>query len=155
MLKKQRHISLLFPLTPLARRTSGQDLGDGVWPLLAALLPRTATLQARLPPPPAGPPSLAGPRLDLAAWAARLARVTRTRTRSRCVRRVVLQVSGSGRVAAVSGVGAKGTSALQLAGGRALGPDGARRLAEVLRTAPPPLLASLDLRCRGDARAHA
>ena len=31
---------------------SGQDLGDGVWPLLAALLPRTAKLQAPTPPAP-------------------------------------------------------------------------------------------------------
>ena len=64
----------------------------------------------------------------------------------RGVRVAVRQVSSSGRVAAVSGVGGKGTSALPLAGGRALGPDGARRLAEVLREAPTPLLASLDLR---------
>jgi hypothetical protein len=30
---------------PCARPTSGQDLGDGVWPVLAALLPRTAAIQ--------------------------------------------------------------------------------------------------------------
>ena len=30
---------------PRARSTSGQDLGDGVWSVLAALLPRTAALQ--------------------------------------------------------------------------------------------------------------
>ena len=42
---------------PLARATSGQDLGDGVWPVLAALLPRTAALQVA--PDPSSPAHLA------------------------------------------------------------------------------------------------
>jgi hypothetical protein len=46
----------------------------------------------------------------------------------------------------VSGVGAKGTSALWLSGGQGLGPEGAGRLAGLLLEARPPLLASLDLR---------
>ena len=51
-----------------------------------------------------------------------------------------------GDVRVVSGVGDKGTSRMQLSGGKGLGPDGARRLAELLLEAPPPLLASLQLR---------
>ena len=46
----------------------------------------------------------------------------------------------------VSGVGAKGISSVALSGGRGLGPEGAARLADLLREAPPPLLASIDLR---------
>jgi hypothetical protein len=38
---------------PRARPTSGQDLGDGFWPVLAALLPRTAALQVTAISPPA------------------------------------------------------------------------------------------------------
>ncbi len=56
------------------------------------------------------------------------------------------QVSSTGQVTLVSGVGAKGTSALGLSGGQGLGPEGARRLAGLLLEGPPPLLASLDLR---------
>ena len=48
----------------------------------------------------------------------------------------------------VSGVGAAGTSYVPLSGGTPLGPHGARRLAELLLAAPPPLLTSLDLRLR-------
>ncbi len=48
----------------------------------------------------------------------------------------------------VSGVGAKGTSVVDLIDGRGLGPEGARELAGLLTEAPPPLLTSLDLRCR-------
>ena len=55
-------------------------------------------------------------------------------------------------MAVVSGTGAGGTSCVPLSGGARLGPDGARRLADMLRAAAAPLLASLDLRCRGDAR---
>ena len=47
----------------------------------------------------------------------------------------------------VSGAGAAGTSYLPLGGGAPLGPDGARRLAGLLREARPPLLTRLDLRC--------
>ena len=46
----------------------------------------------------------------------------------------------------VSGVGAKGTSYITLSGGEGLGPDGAQRLADLLRNASPPLLVSLGLR---------
>ena len=46
----------------------------------------------------------------------------------------------------VSGVGAKRTSTMALSGGKGLGPEGARRLADLLQQAPPPLLASLNLR---------
>jgi hypothetical protein len=46
----------------------------------------------------------------------------------------------------VSGAGAQGTSRMTLSGGKGLGPDGAQRLAELLREAPPPMLAALDLR---------
>ncbi len=56
------------------------------------------------------------------------------------------QVGSSGGIWLVSGVGAKGTSAMTLSGGRGLGPDGAQRLAELLQKAPPPLLTSLSLR---------
>ncbi len=45
-----------------------------------------------------------------------------------------------------SGVGDKGASHMKLSSGRGLGPEGATRLAGLLREAPPPLLASLDLR---------
>ena len=59
-------------------------------------------------------------------------------------------MSSRGAVEVVSGVGAKGTSKMALSGGRGLGPEGATRLAGLLREAPP-LLASLDIRhaCRG------
>ncbi len=33
------------PGVACARASSGQDLGDGVWPVLAALLPRTAEIE--------------------------------------------------------------------------------------------------------------
>ncbi len=51
-----------------------------------------------------------------------------------------------GDVRIVSGVGNKGTSYMKLSGGKGLGPSGAKRLAGLLREAPPPLLASLNLR---------
>jgi hypothetical protein len=56
------------------------------------------------------------------------------------------QVSPEGELAVESGTGARGTSRVTLSGGKPLGPDGARRLAELLRNAPPPLLVALDLR---------
>ncbi len=49
-------------------------------------------------------------------------------------------------MALVSGMGAKGKSALALSGGWGLGPEGAQRLAGLVGEAPPPLLTSLDLR---------
>ncbi len=49
---------------------------------------------------------------------------------------------------AVSGAWDAGTTALDLNGGRGLGREGAARLAELLLAAPPPRLASLDLRLR-------
>jgi hypothetical protein len=45
--------------SPRTRRPSGQDLGDGVWPVLAALLPRTAALKVTALPP-SGVPALSG-----------------------------------------------------------------------------------------------
>jgi hypothetical protein len=49
------------------------------------------------------------------------------------------------RLVLESGRGACGTSRATLSGGN-LGPDGARRLADLLLKAPLPLLVSLDLR---------
>jgi hypothetical protein len=46
----------------------------------------------------------------------------------------------------VSGVGAKGTSFMELSGRKGLGPDGGKRLADLLHEAPPPLLVSIDIR---------
>ena len=57
------------------------------------------------------------------------------------------QVTSGGEVRAVSGVGAKGTSRMTLGGGTGLGTHGALRLADLLREAPPPMLAKLNLRC--------
>ena len=57
-----------------------------------------------------------------------------------------MQVDSDGDVLVVSGVGAKGTSYMKLSGGKGLGPDGAHRLADLLQKAPPPMLATLDLR---------
>ena len=54
---------------------------------------------------------------------------------------------GCCRVVVESGVGARGTSRMTLSGGEPLGPEGAGRLAGLLRDAPPPLLASIDIRC--------
>ena len=51
-----------------------------------------------------------------------------------------------GDVLLVSGMGAKGTSRLTLSGGKGLGPIGAKRLADLLRESPAPLLVELDLR---------
>ena len=48
------------------RRTSGQDLGDGVWSVLAALLPRIAALQVTVPSRPQA--GLAGPQSSSIAW---------------------------------------------------------------------------------------
>jgi hypothetical protein len=56
------------------------------------------------------------------------------------------QVSKDGDIRLVSGMGAKGTSRLTLSGGKGLGPIGAKRLADLLREAPAPLLVELDLR---------
>ncbi len=55
------------------------------------------------------------------------------------------QVSSVGDVELVCGVWFKGKSKMALSGGRGLGPEGATRLAGLLREAPP-LLASLILR---------
>jgi hypothetical protein len=53
---------------------------------------------------------------------------------------------GCCRLVMESGTGSRGTSRATLSGGKPFGPDGARRLAELFRRAPPPLLASLDFR---------
>jgi hypothetical protein len=58
------------------------------------------------------------------------------------------QVSSSGLVKLVSGVGDKGTSTTTLSGGKGLGPEGAQQLARLLREALSPHLTSLDLRFR-------
>ena len=57
------------------------------------------------------------------------------------------QVTPGGDVEVVSGVGGKGTSQMQLSGGKGLGPDGALRLADLLREVPSQMLESIDLRC--------
>jgi hypothetical protein len=56
------------------------------------------------------------------------------------------QVSSSGRVELVSGVGGEGTSAVALRDGTGLGPKGAKGLASLLQEAMPPLLTSIDIR---------
>ncbi len=64
---------------------------------------------------------------------------------------------GQGQVAMmilVSGTGAGGTSYVPLSGGAPLGPEGALRLAKLLCEARPPLLTSLDLRCRDEHTTH-
>ncbi len=56
------------------------------------------------------------------------------------------QVSSDGDVRVVSGVGGKGTSKMWLGKGRGLGGEGATRLAETMREAPPMMLEKLDIR---------
>ena len=56
-------------------------------------------------------------------------------------------MNSDGDVEVVSGAGSKGTSRMALSGGKGLGPEGAQRLAELLREAPPPMLEAMDLRC--------
>ena len=58
----------------------------------------------------------------------------------------VRQVSRDGDVRLVSGMGAKGTSAMTLSKERGLGCEGATRLADTMREAPPMLLTKLDIR---------
>ena len=115
-------------------------MGDGVWPVMAALLPRAAQIQVRrgqaLPGSTPGPCAISLRASLRRAWG---------RTGDR-VRHAACQVSSGGDVKVVSGAGAKGTSWMRLSGGTGLGPDGAERLAELLREAPPPMLAALDLR---------
>ena len=57
------------------------------------------------------------------------------------------QVGSDGAVRVVSGAGGEGTSRMALSGGKGLGTEGAQRLAELLREAPPPMLEAMDLRC--------
>jgi hypothetical protein len=58
------------------------------------------------------------------------------------------QVSSSGIVELklVSAVGDRGTSKMELSGGKGLGHEGAQRLVELLHVAPPLMLSSLNLR---------
>ena len=125
----------------------GQDLGDGAWPVLAALLPRAAQVKASpssshhvsvLHRSPVCFLSRPLPSLPACPWA-------------ECgkppARRACGQVGSGGDVAVVSGVGAKGTSSMALSGEKGLGPDGAERLAALLREAAPPMLEAMDLRC--------
>ncbi len=58
----------------------------------------------------------------------------------------VLQVTRDGAVVLVSGLRAEGTSEMALSKRRGLGPEGATRLAETMREAPPMMLAKLDIR---------
>jgi hypothetical protein len=46
----------------------------------------------------------------------------------------------------MSGEGGKGSSYMELSGGKGLGPDGALRLAELLRKAYQPMFAELEIR---------
>jgi hypothetical protein len=108
-------------------------VGDGVWPVVAALLPRAAQLQVR-----------ADPVWRRRATSSRSALGAEHASARRAARG---QVTSGGEVLVVSGVGAKGTSRMTLSGGMGLGSDGAQRLAEVLQKAPPAMLAAMDLRC--------
>ena len=119
------------------RLRRGQDLGDGVWPVMRALLPRAALLEVPLPQPDVS----RSPRRPLRAAVAVAGPI------SRFAARCSGQLKPSGDVLVVSGVGAKGASSMRLSGGKGLGPDGAQRLADLLREAPPPMLESMDLRC--------
>ena len=56
------------------------------------------------------------------------------------------QVDSDGDVRLVSGVGGKGTSYMTLSGRTGLGPNGALRLADLLRESPPQMLSTLCLR---------
>jgi hypothetical protein len=47
----------------------------------------------------------------------------------------------------LSGLGGKGTSRMELSGGKGRGPYHAERLADLLRQSPPPMLAELKLWC--------
>jgi hypothetical protein len=121
------------------RGCSRQDLGDGVWLVLAALLPRTAETQ--VPPLPDPPPlvpiaaELCGARLCAScAWCGLASSGGEW------------QVSRDGNVRLVSGVGAKGTSVMALGYRRGLGHEGTTWLAETMREAPPRMLTKLDIR---------
>ncbi len=115
-----------------------------MWSVLSALLPRASILQVSA----SFPLSLScsagvyfAPAMSIAhAVPGTAAEAFRGETV--CIR----QVSGTGDVRLVSGVGGEGTSRMRLSGGKGLGDDGARRLAELLLEARPPLLSSLDLR---------
>ena len=128
-------VCLAMLVTVSSRVRRGQDLGGGVWSVLSILLPRTARLQVR--------PIHPFPRLPFTLVAPRTPRTALRRFSGACR---AGQVRSNGDVEVVSGVGAKGTSRMTLSGGKGLGPDGAQRLADLLREDPPPLLASLELR---------
>ena len=114
--------------------------------MISALLPRAAQLQVRRAHPPlcadfgflCAP--CCAPRAALLAHRFPIPRARPGRAAHRA------QVTSGGDVRVVSGVGDKGTSCMQLSGGKGLGPDGGQRLAGLLREAPPPLLTSLVLR---------
>ena len=123
----------------------GQEVGDGVWALVAAVLPRAAQLQVRRGQASAGGDARfrCAARGGLRAAGLQAARVTRASAR----RAARGQVTAGGDVLVVSGIGAKGTSWMTLSGGKGLGSDGAQRLADVLQKAAPPMLAVMDLGC--------
>jgi hypothetical protein len=124
----------------------GQDVGEGIWTVLAAVLPRAARIQVRL-----GAGSVGGyvrirrlARGGLRPAGLEASLVTRASARWAGPG----QVTSEGDVRVVSGMaGAKGVSWMTLSGGKGLGSDGAARLADVLQKAPPHMLAEMDLRC--------
>ena len=56
------------------------------------------------------------------------------------------QVASTGTIKVVSGVGGKDNSFMTLGGGKGLGPDGARRLSDLLHEHPPPFFTLIDIR---------
>ena len=109
----------------------GQDLGDGIWPMLSALLPRATQLKV-------GP----FPRLHREVFP-RLVPDSAP-GRARLIARCVGQVNSEGDVQVVRGLG---KSHMKLSSGKGLGPMGARRVAALLREYPLPLLVDLEIRC--------
>ncbi len=122
---------------------SGQDLGESAWPALAALLSRNTQLEVSPPPLPRAPDypvGLCTRRTQKLRTSRRWMRPAEPLWRQKAA---VRQVSSGG---AVKLVGAKGTSKMELNSGRSLGPEGAMRLADMMREAQPMMLARLDLR---------
>ena len=113
-------------------------MGDGVWPALSALLPRAAQLQVRRGDGWLGADARwrCGARGGVDGAVGEGAERTEGPTRGG----MRGQVTSGGAVRVVSGVGAKGTSCMQLSGAHGLGPDGAQRLAALLQEPPPMLL---------------
>jgi hypothetical protein len=119
---------------PLFSVRSLTYLGDGVWHVLTAMLPNTAALEVSCLAPPAK---------QIFSLCISNMPSEHTSGGGGSWRR---QVSSTGIVKLESSVGDKGTSTMALSGGKGLGPDGARRLADMFCSAPPLFLASLKLR---------